>query len=216
AEGLAYAHQQGVVHRDLKPANLRVLPNGRVKIMDFGLARIGTSEMTRAGMVMGTPNYMSPEQVRGTTADARSDIFSLGAVFYELLSGKKAFDADSMHTILYKVLEEDPQPVRSWNPGLPGPFVALVDKCLAKEPEHRYGQGGALRTALRKVREALASGDYVSTTDDAPTMVDAAPPDPTAATVIATGAAAQPTRVLSRAATAGAAALDLSRAATPS
>jgi serine/threonine-protein kinase len=117
AEGLAYAHKQGVVHRDLKPANIRVLPNGRVKIMDFGLARIGSSDMTRAGMVMGTPNYMSPEQVRGTKADARSDIFSLGAVFYELLSGKKAFNADSMHTILYKVLEEEPEPVRTYVPG---------------------------------------------------------------------------------------------------
>src|SRR5438552_7335290 len=162
AEGLAYAHKQGVVHRDLKPANIRVLPNGRVKIMDFGLARIGTSEMTRAGMVMGTPNYMSPEQVKGTTADTRSDIFSLGAVFYELRSGKKAFDADYMHTILYKVLEEQPQPVRNWVPGLPGPFVALVEKCLAKEPAQRYQDGGDLRKALRKVREALASGDYVA------------------------------------------------------
>src|SRR5215212_5759120 len=89
AEGVAYAHRQGVVHRDLKPANIRVLPSGRVKVMDFGLARIGTSEMTRAGTVMGTPNYMSPEQVKGAGADARSDVFSLGAMSYELLSGRK-------------------------------------------------------------------------------------------------------------------------------
>src|SRR3954471_21544407 len=155
AEGLAYAHLQGVVHRDLKPANIRVLPNGRVKIMDFGLARIGTSEMTRTGMVMGTPNYMSPEQVRGTKADARSDIFSLGAVFYELVSGKKAFNADSMHTILFKVLEEDPEPVRTFVPALPGPFVAFVERCLAKEPDHRFQHAGEMRDALRKVREAL-------------------------------------------------------------
>ncbi|PYQ50369.1 MAG: hypothetical protein DMF78_15870, partial [Acidobacteria bacterium] len=215
AEGLAYAHQQGVVHRDLKPANLRVLPNGRVKIMDFGLARIGTSEMTRTGMVMGTPNYMSPEQVKGTKADARSDIFSLGAVFYELISGKKAFNADSMHTILYKVLEEEPEPVRNWVPGLPGPFVALVEKCLAKEPDHRYQHGAALRDALRKVREALASGDYMASEDDSPTIADAAPPDASAATVMAGGSAALPTRVSSRAATTGATALDLARATAP-
>jgi len=213
AEGLAYAHQQGVVHRDLKPANIRVLPNGRVKIMDFGLARIGTSEMTRTGMVMGTPNYMSPEQVRGTKADARSDIFSLGAVFYELLSGKKAFNADSMHTILYKVLEEDPEPVRTWVPGLPGPFVAFVERCLAKEPEHRYQHAGEMRDALRKVREALASGEYTPTGDADATMAEV-PADPAAPTMMAPGTVLDPSAA-ARAATKGAAALDLKGMAAP-
>jgi len=213
AEGLAYAHQQGVVHRDLKPANIRVLPNGRVKIMDFGLARIGTSEMTRTGMVMGTPNYMSPEQVRGTKADARSDIFSLGAVFYELLSGKKAFNADSMHTILYKVLEEDPEPVRNWVPGLPGPFVAFVERCLAKEPEHRFQHAGEMRDALRKVREALASGEYTPVGDADATMAEAAA-DPAAPTMMAPGTVLGP-QAAARAATKGAAALDLTGMATP-
>jgi eukaryotic-like serine/threonine-protein kinase len=214
AEGLAYAHQQGVVHRDLKPANIRVLPNGRVKIMDFGLARIGTSEMTRTGMVMGTPNYMSPEQVRGTKADARSDIFSLGAVFYELLSGKKAFNADSMHTILYKVLEEDPEPVRTWVPGLPGPFVSFVERCLAKEPEHRYQHAGEMRDALRKVREALASGEYTPAGDADATMVEVAS-DPAAPTMMAPGTVLDPSAA-ARAATKGAAALDLTAMAPPS
>ena len=213
AEGLAYAHQQGVVHRDLKPANIRVLPNGRVKIMDFGLARIGTSEMTRAGMVMGTPNYMSPEQVRGTKADARSDIFSLGAVFYELLSGKKAFNADSMHTILYKVLEEDPEPVRTYVPGLPDPFVAFVERCLAKDPAHRYQDAGEMRDALRKVREALASGEY-SLAGEAGGPAAEAAPDPTAPTVMAPGTVLAP-HAAERAATKGAAALDLTSVATP-
>ena len=213
AEGLAYAHQQGVVHRDLKPANIRVLPNGRVKIMDFGLARIGTSEMTRTGMVMGTPNYMSPEQVRGTKADARSDIFSLGAVFYELLSGKKAFNADSMHTILYKVLEEEPEPVRNWVPGLPGPFVAFVERCLAKEPEHRYQHAGEMRDALRKVREALASGEYTPAGDADATMAELAA-DPAAPTMMAPGTVLDPSAA-ARAATKGAAALDLTGMARP-
>ncbi len=213
AEGLAYAHQQGVVHRDLKPANIRVLPNGRVKIMDFGLARIGTSEMTRTGMVMGTPNYMSPEQVRGTKADARSDIFSLGAVFYELLSGKKAFNADSMHTILYKVLEEDPEPVRTWVPGLPGPFVAFVERCLAKEPEHRYQHAGEMRDALRKVREALASGEYTPASDGDATMAEVAA-DPAAPTMMEPGTVLGP-NAAARAATKGAAALDLTGMAAP-
>src|SRR5258707_209950 len=213
AEGLAYAHQQGVVHRDLKPANIRVLPNGRVKIMDFGLARIGTSEMTRTGMVMGTPNYMSQEQVRGTKADARSDIFSLGAVFYELLSGKKAFNADSMHTILYKVLEEEPEPVRNWVPGLPGPFVAFVERCLAKEPEHRYQHAGEMRDALRKVREALASGEYTPAGDADATMAELAA-DPAAPTMMAPGTVLDP-NAAARAATKGAAALDLTGMARP-
>ncbi len=157
-DGLAYAHAQRVVHRDLKPANIRVLPNGRVKIMDFGLARLDTSDMTRTGMVMGTPNYMSPEQVRGHKADLRSDIFSLGAVFYELLSGHKAFSAKTMHSVLYKVLEEQPEPVLNWVPGLPAAFVALLDKALEKAPERRYQDANELRAAVRRVREALASG----------------------------------------------------------
>src|SRR5262245_40180015 len=89
AEGLAFAHAKDVVHRDLKPANIHIQPNGQVKIMDFGLAKLASSDMTRAGMIMGTPNYMSPEQVRGEKADSRSDVFSLGAVFYELLANRK-------------------------------------------------------------------------------------------------------------------------------
>jgi len=213
AEGLAYAHKQGVVHRDLKPANIRVLPNGRVKIMDFGLARIGSSDMTRAGMVMGTPNYMSPEQVRGTKADARSDIFSLGAVFYELLSGKKAFNADSMHTILYKVLEEEPEPVRNWVPGLPAPFVAFVERCLAKDPANRYPHAGEMRDALRKVREALASGEYTLAAGADGTIADGNL-DPSAPTVMAPGTVMAP-HAAERAATTGAAALALTPAATP-
>ena len=83
-EGLAFAHAHGIVHRDLKPANIHILPSGKVKIMDFGLARLSGSEMTTTGMVMGTPHYMSPEQVRGQRADARSDVFALGCLFYEL------------------------------------------------------------------------------------------------------------------------------------
>src|SRR5688572_18521017 len=185
ADGLAFAHAQGVVHRDLKPANIRVLPSGRVKVMDFGLARMNTSEMTRAGMVMGTPNYMSPEQVRGERADARSDVFSLGAVFYELLAGRKAFQADSMHSILFKVLEEQPEPVERLVPELPPRFVRLIERALDKDPVRRFQHAGEMRDSLRLVRESLASGDLDGTalhhedTDDtvlegsSPTMIDA-------------------------------------------
>jgi tetratricopeptide (TPR) repeat protein len=185
ADGLAFAHGEGVVHRDLKPANIRVLPTGRVKIMDFGLARLNTSEMTRAGMVMGTPNYMSPEQVRGERADARSDVFALGAVFYELLAGRKAFQADSMHTILFKVLEEQPEPVARFVPDLPPRFVRLIERALQKDPLQRFQHAGEMRHSLRMVREALAAGDLAATVADqgdaaetvtdstAPTMIDA-------------------------------------------
>jgi len=184
ADGLAFAHGQGVVHRDLKPANIRVLPTGRVKIMDFGLARMNTSEMTRSGMVMGTPNYMSPEQVRGERADARSDVFALGAVFYELLAGRKAFQADSMHTILFKVLEEQPEPVERLVPDLPPRFVRLIDRALKKDPVQRFQHAGEMRDSLRMVREALAAGDLGAPAVDhddaaqtviesnAPTMID--------------------------------------------
>ncbi len=108
-DGLTFAHAMEIVHRDLKPANIHVQPNGQVKIMDFGLARLGASDMTRTGMVMGTPNYMSPEQVRGEKVDARSDIFSVGAVFYELLTVHKPFFADSTHAVLFQVAREGPR-----------------------------------------------------------------------------------------------------------
>src|SRR2546422_4869318 len=132
-DGLAYAHAKQIVHRDLKPGNIHVQPSGQVKILDFGLARLGASEMTRTGMVMGTPHYMSPEQVRGEKADARSDVFSLGSMFYELLAGRKAFDGDSMHTVLFQVLQEEPEPIRNWV-DLPGILVEVLERALQKDP----------------------------------------------------------------------------------
>ena len=117
AEGLAYAHAREIVHRDLKPANIHILPGDKVKVMDFGLTRMPGSDMTSTGTVMGTPHYMSPEQVRGQKADARSDVFALGCIFYELLTGKKPFDAESMHGVLFKVMQEEPAPLARAHPG---------------------------------------------------------------------------------------------------
>src|SRR5919106_2662404 len=108
-DGLAYAHSMDVIHRDLKPGNIHLQPRGQVKITDFGLARLGSAEMTRRGMILGTPNYMSPEQVRGEMVDVRSDVFSLGAVCYEILGNRRAFDAESVHSILYKVVHTEPE-----------------------------------------------------------------------------------------------------------
>ncbi len=155
-DGLAYAHAKQIVHRDLKPGNIHVQPSGQVKIMDFGLARLGASEMTATGTVMGTPNYMSPEQVRGEKADARSDIFSLGAVFYELLTAHKAFDADSIHAVLFQVLEHDPEPVRHWAEDVPEILVAVVHRALEKNPARRFQDAGQMREALGIARRVFA------------------------------------------------------------
>jgi tetratricopeptide (TPR) repeat protein len=156
-EGLSFAHAHDIVHRDLKPANIHILPSGRVRIMDFGLARLSGSEMTRTGMVMGTPHYMSPEQVRGERADTRSDVFAVGCVFYELLTHHKAFEADSMHAVLYKVMQENPRPIRDF-PGIPLVIAQVVERTLVKNPEERLQNAGELTAALQRAREALAAG----------------------------------------------------------
>ena len=157
-DGLSFAHAREVIHRDLKPGNIHIQANRRVKIMDFGLARFGASEMTRTGMVMGTPNYMSPEQVRGEKADARSDVFSLGSVFYELLANHKPFEADSMHAVLFKVLQDEPAPLRQWTPDLPLVLVQVVSKALSKDAGGRFQNAGEFRDALRRATQAIAAG----------------------------------------------------------
>jgi serine/threonine-protein kinase len=159
AEGLAFAHAHDVVHRDLKPANIHLQIGGQVKIMDFGLARLAGSEITRTGMVMGTPHYMSPEQVRGERADARSDVFAVGCVMYELLAYRKPFDADSMHSVLFKVLQEQPTPVRDLVPDLPIVLFQVVEVALGKDPAQRFQDGRAFRDALADARQAIMRGE---------------------------------------------------------
>lgn len=173
--GLAFAHAAGVVHRDLKPANIHLQPDGRVKIVDFGLARFGGSEMTQAGMVMGTPNYMSPEQVRGERADARSDIFALGAVMYEVLSSRRAFAAPVMHEILARVLEFEPEPLGP--PEYPAALGQVVARAMRKPAEQRYQKADEVGEALREVRQSLEAEASRSTVvwDAPPTVVTEAP-----------------------------------------
>jgi tRNA A-37 threonylcarbamoyl transferase component Bud32/tetratricopeptide (TPR) repeat protein len=157
-EGLSFAHSHEIVHRDLKPANIHILPSGKVKIMDFGLARLSGSEMTSTGMVMGTPHYMSPEQVRGQKADSRSDIFALGCVFYELLTGHKPFEAESMHAVLFKVMQEEPAPARDHVPGTPEALLQVLERALAKDPAARFQNADEMLAGLRQARHAIASG----------------------------------------------------------
>jgi hypothetical protein len=157
-EGLAFAHARPIVHRDLKPANIHILPSGKVKIMDFGLARLSGSEMTTTGMVMGTPHYMSPEQVRGQKADTRSDVFALGCVLYEMITGRKPFDAESMHAVLFKIMQEDPVPLSEAAPGTPEALAQVVERALAKNPAERFQDAGDMLAGIRLARLAVTAG----------------------------------------------------------
>jgi serine/threonine-protein kinase len=154
-EGLEHAHRKDIIHRDIKPANLFVTREGEVKILDFGLARLTSSVATKTGSVMGTPSYMSPEQVRGEKLDARSDLFSAGATFYELLSFRKPFPGDSIHGVFFKILEKDPEHLQMVNPWLPSDLVELVEKMMAKDRGSRYADASGALEGLRRLEAAL-------------------------------------------------------------
>lgn len=157
ALGMAAVHAHGLVHRDLKPANLHVKNDGVVKIMDFGLVRLEDSEMTATGMVMGSPSYMSPELIKGHKADARVDVFSLGAVCYEVLSGRKAFAGKGLTQVMMSVLSSEPQPLTQANPEVPAPLERVVWRSMRKDPAQRYQNAGELAAALEVVRDVYAA-----------------------------------------------------------
>jgi serine/threonine-protein kinase len=145
---LEYAHQAEIVHRDIKPGNLMVMAGQTLKVMDFGLARESGAHLTHSGTVIGTPHYMSPEQVQGHALDGRSDLFSMGVVLYELVTGERPFQGDSISTVIYRVLNEDPPPPRAVNPKVPESLSAVIRKALSKRPEDRFPTAAAFRQAL--------------------------------------------------------------------
>jgi eukaryotic-like serine/threonine-protein kinase len=143
---LSYAHGHDIVHRDIKPDNIFLLPDGRVKVADFGIARItSSSTMTQVGQVMGTPGYMSPEQVKGETVGPSSDIFSTAVVFYELLTGTAAFSSASATSIMYKIVHEEPRPAHLVNPGVPANLEAVITVATAKNPASRYREASGMK-----------------------------------------------------------------------
>ncbi|MEP6471051.1 MAG: serine/threonine-protein kinase [Acidobacteriota bacterium] len=164
ADGLAYAHAAGIIHRDIKPANVRILEDGSVKIMDFGIAKSLQTEsnLTQTGITLGTSAYLAPEQIRGEPVDRRTDIFSLGILAYELLTFRKPFRGEHLSTVLYKILNETPEPIETLSPDAPPALVAVVNRAMEKQRENRYASMEALKQDLLNIQRELAgsSGQY--------------------------------------------------------
>jgi hypothetical protein len=154
--GLAYAHERQVWHRDIKPDNIGLLDDGTAKIMDFGIAKMEGVQLTRTGMMVGTVSYMSPEQVRGQKVDGRTDVFSMGVILYQLLSGKKPFEGESQSQVLYKIVTEPPAPLDLSSLGVVGPRLQeIVERALAKDREARYQGARELAEDLQKVLDDI-------------------------------------------------------------
>ena len=177
---LDYAHDHKIVHRDIKPANIMILENGVVKVADFGIAKMMATGMTRAGQILGTPNYMSPEQVKGRGVDGRSDIFALGVILYELVTGEKPFSGQNVTTVIYKIMHENPIPPRELEPTIHPGLSSVITKALAKGMDERYQSCRELAEDLKNYRNLAAPAATSSTAVIQRPMIELAP-DATAA-----------------------------------
>jgi serine/threonine-protein kinase len=194
-EGIDHAHKMGIIHRDIKPANVMLTQSGSIKVMDFGIARVlGTARMTRQGSVIGTVEYMSPEQVRGEETDARSDIYSLGILLYEMLAGRVPFSHPSEYELMKKQIEELPPAPGEFQPAIPAAVEAAILKALAKNPFDRFQTAEAMRAALLG---ATLGATAAQTSPEAATRVMLQPPEPPGPTRIAnqTGTGIKETRM---------------------
>jgi len=191
ADGLQVAHEAGIVHRDIKPQNILIGPDGMPKVTDFGIARSELmSVMTATGVLMGTPYYMSPEQARGDNPDLRSDVYSLGCLFYQLLTGALPFSASTPLVVLRQQIEDDPRPLRELREDIPGDISRIVERAMAKDPDRRYQSMAEMAEAIRGAVDmdpAAVAGsghtDSVSTPPHeprppSPTPTFGGPPDP--------------------------------------
>ena len=173
AEALGHAHEHGIVHRDLKPANILLGDDGSIKIADFGIARMETSDLTRDGETLGSPAYMSPEQIQGRRADQRSDLFSLGVMLYQMLTGRRPFDGEFPGAVTYQIVHEEPTPLREHRPGISAGWERLMTRLVAKRPVNRYPDVRGLLKDLDSVQRGEApvihpagQGDIDRTVDD--------------------------------------------------
>jgi len=200
AEGLGYAHEHGVVHRDIKPSNIMLLPHDQVKIMDFGIARMRASDQkTSTGLVLGTPKYMSPEQVAGSPVDHRSDIFSLGVVLYEMLTHTKLFSGEDTPQIFHNVVNFQPPVPSRVNPEVPPMLDFVVERALKKDPAVRYQDAfelaGDLHSALAELVNREAAATEKRERDTTKTIKLEADPLKTALPIPAAGAIGSDTRL---------------------
>jgi eukaryotic-like serine/threonine-protein kinase len=199
AEAVDFAHRAGIVHRDIKPANVIVQPDGRPKLMDFGVAHVQASVMTTAGEILGSPTYMSPEQIAGQEVTARSDVYSLAVVAYEMLTGQPPFQGKTITQIIYRVMHDLPPPPRRWNSTLPSRYDDVFARALAKDPAQRFARAADFVTALDigeiEHAQSLEATETVPAAlpqapDDSPTLLAPPPREP------ATGAVLDASRVV--------------------